>query len=196
MVNLGFTEQEKAILDKPFLSGHPHVFLNKEDGIGLEVEAWIKANRPHVLIVVARSANYTGVMDTGYGKMFLLDTNTGEMSQALNHIAILNNAVFLDKQYYGANSYIFVSDDLEKYAVELGNLFDLIQDKKLAEAEQLLKQLSAVLSPNNTDLMKAKLLLRKEQHRAGNNEVDNENNSRISRADAGKRAERMARPQD
>ena len=77
MVNLGFTEQEKAILDKPFASGHPHVFLNKEDGICLEVEAWIKANRPHVLIVVARSANYTGVMDTGYGKMFLLDTNTG-----------------------------------------------------------------------------------------------------------------------
>ena len=109
MVNLGFTEQEKAILGKPFTSGHPHVFLNKEDGIRLEVDAWIKAGRPHVLVVVARSANYTGVMDTGYGKMFLLDTNTDEMSQALNHIALLNNAVFLDKRYYGTNSHIFIS---------------------------------------------------------------------------------------
>lgn len=166
MVSLGFTEQEKAILDKPFASGHPHVFLNKEDGIGLEIEAWVKAGRPHVLIVVARSANYTGVMDTGYGKMFLLDTNTGESVQALNHIALLNNAVFLDKKYYGANSYIFISDDAEKYAKELGNLFDLIQDKKLTEAEQLLNKLSSKLSPNSTELMKAKLLLRKEQHRA------------------------------
>lgn len=173
MVNLGFTEQEKAILDKPFLSGHPHVFLNKEDGICLEIEAWIKANRPHVLIVVARSANYTGVMDTGYGKMFLLDTNTGESVQALNHIALLNNAVFLDKNYYGANSYIFISDDLEKYAKELGDALDYIQDGELDAAECLLKQLSSVLSPNNTDLMKAKLLLRKEQHRA-NLHADND----------------------
>ena len=178
MVNLGFTEQEKAILDKPFASDHPHVFLNKEDGICLEVEAWIKANRPHVLIVVARSANYTGVMDTGYGKMFLLDTNTGEMSQALNHIALLNNAVFLDKKYYGANSYIFINDDLaEKYAKELGDALDYIQDGKLDDADRLLKQLSTILSPNNTDLMKAKLLLRKEKLRAGNDEVDNENHS-------------------
>ena len=174
MVNLGFTEQEKAILDKPFLSGHPHVFLNKEDGIGLEIEAWIKANRPHVLIVVARSANYTGVMDTGYGKMFLLDTNTDEVSQALNHIALLNNAVFLDKKYYSANSYIFISDDMaEKYAKELGDALDYIQDGKLDAAECLLKQLSNVLSPNNTELMKAKLLLRKGQHRA-NLHADND----------------------
>ena len=176
MVNLGFTEQEKAILDKPFLSGHPHVFLNKEDGICLEIEAWIKAGRPHVLIVVARSANYTGVMDTGYGKMFLLDTNTSEMSQALNHIALLNNAVFLDKKYYGANSYIFISDDAEKYAKELGDALDYIQDGKLDAAECLLKQLSNVLSPNNTELMKAKLLLRKEQHRA-NLHASNDGNS-------------------
>lgn len=121
MVNLGFTEQEKAILDKPSMSGHPHVFLNKEEGICLGIEAWIKAGRPHVLVVVARSGKYTGVIDTGYGKMFLLDTNTGELSQALNHIAILNNAVFLDKDYYGTNSYIFISNDAEKYAKELGN---------------------------------------------------------------------------
>ena len=143
MVNLGFTEQEKAILDKPFASGHPHVFLNKEDGICLEVEAWIKANRPHVLIVVARSANYTGVMDTGYGKMFLLDTNTGEVSQALNHIALLNNAVFLDKKYYGANSYIFISDAAEC-------------------------------------LLKAKLLLRKEQHRANLHAGNDENGAGLA----------------
>lgn len=174
MINLGFTEQEKAILDKPFLSGHPHVFLNKEDGICLGVEAWVKANRPHVLIVVARSANYTGVMDTGYGKMFLLDMNTGEVSQALNHIAKLNSAVFLDKQYYGTNGYIFVCDELaEKYAKELGDALDYIQDGELDAAECLLKQLSAVLSPNSTELMKAKLLLRKEQHRA-NLHADND----------------------
>lgn len=181
MVNLGFTEQEKAILDKPFASGHPHVFLNKEDGICLEVEAWIKANRPHVLIVVARSANYTGVMDTGYGKMFLLDTNTGEMSQALNHIAMLNNAVFLDKKYYGANSYIFISDDMaEQYAKELGDALDYIQDGKLDAAELLLKQLSTVLSPNSTDLMKAKLLLRKEQHRANLHAGNDENGAGLA----------------
>lgn len=59
MVNLGFTEQEKAILDKPFASGHPHLFLNKEDGICLEVEAWIAANRPHVLEVPTIQASWT-----------------------------------------------------------------------------------------------------------------------------------------
>ena len=181
MVNLGFTEQEKAILDKPFRSGHPHVFMSKEEGLYMETDEWVSANRPHVLVVVARSANYTGVMDTGYGKMFLLDTNTGEMSQALNHIAQLNNAVFLDKQYYGSNSYIFISDDLaEQYAKELGDALDYIQDGKLDDADCLLKQLSTVLSPNNTDLMKAKLLLRKEQHRANLHAGNDENGAGLA----------------
>ena len=152
MVNLGFTEQERAILDKPFASGHPHVFLNKEDGICLEVEAWIKAGRPHVLVVVARSANYTGVMDTGYGKMFLLDTETGEVAQALNHIALLNDAMFLDKKYYGISHWIFIAEN-EKKTKMVGDILDFIQDRKFLDAENIEKQ-------------KLRLLLRKERLRA------------------------------
>ena len=160
MVNLGFTEQERAILDKPFASGHPHVFLNKEDGIRLEVDAWIKAGRPHVLVVVARSANYTGVLDTGYGKMYLLDTETGEVAQALNHIATLNDAAFLDKKYYGISHWIFIAEN-EKKTKMVGDILDFIQDRKFLDAENLIHGM-----PENIEKQKLRLLIRKERLRA------------------------------
>lgn len=176
MVNLGFTEQEKKMFVGAINSGHPHCFTNAEESVNMSLESWVRARRPHVLSVVARIGNYTGVLDTGYGRLFLLDTNTGEVAQALNHVAHLNRAVFLDKEYYGTKNWLFIADEAEEYAIELGNLFDLIQDKKLTEAEQLLDELGSKLSPNCTELLKAKMMLKKEQHRATLH-ADNDANS-------------------
>lgn len=176
MVNLGFTKQEKRLFTDVIRSGHLNYFTNVGESVNIELDEWVRRGRPHVLSVVARIGNYTAVLDTGYGKMFLLDTNTGEVAQALNHVAHLNRAVFLDKEYYGTKNWLFIADEAEEYAVELGNLFDLIQDKKLTEAEQLLDELSSKLSPNCTELLKAKMMLRKEQHRATLH-ADNDANS-------------------
>lgn len=176
MVNLGFTEQEKKMFDGAINSGWQHCFTNAEEDVNMEVNEWVSRGRPHVLSVVARIGNFTAVLDTGYGRMFLLDTNTNEIAQTRQHVAILNNVVFLDKEYYGTKHWLFIADEAEEYAVKLGNLFDLIQDKKLTEAEQLLDELGSKLSPNCTELNKARLMLKKEQHRATLH-ADNDGNS-------------------
>jgi predicted ATP-binding protein involved in virulence len=48
---------------------------------------------------------------------------------------------------------------------ELNNLLDAIQDAKLTEAQQLLSQLTEKLPANHLELIKAKLLLRKQELR-------------------------------
>lgn len=175
MVNLGFTQREGELIAEEMVGkAHPHVTTKEGDGIHMELKAWAQAGRPFVLSVVARLGNYTGVLDTGYGKMFLIDTSTGEVYHALNHIAHLNNCVFLDKEYYGTKSWLFISDEVEEHAKELGDLLDLIQDRKLGEAELKLAELQAKI-PNHIEVQKASLLLRKEKTRAtlhANNDAD------------------------
>ncbi|MEG4342183.1 AAA family ATPase [Microcoleus sp. A003_D6] len=59
----------------------------------------------------------------------------------------------------------------EKIDTELNDLLDAIQDSKLTEAKQLLAELTEELSatPNHLELVKAKLLLRKQELRHENN---------------------------
>ncbi len=56
----------------------------------------------------------------------------------------------------------------EKIDTELNDLLDAIQDSKLTEAQQLLAELSEELPANHLELVKAKLLLRKQELRHGN----------------------------
>jgi predicted ATP-binding protein involved in virulence len=56
----------------------------------------------------------------------------------------------------------------EKIDTELNDLLDAIQDSKLTEAQQLLAELSEELPVNHLELVKAKLLLRKQELRHGN----------------------------
>lgn len=112
MISLGFTQREGEIIaDDLHFEEHPHITTKAGNGTHMELLAWVQAGRPFVLSVVARAGNYTGVLDTGFGRLFLIDTNTGEVSRALNHVAHLNNAVFLDKEYYGTKSWLFIGDD-------------------------------------------------------------------------------------
>ena len=161
MVNLGFTQKEGEILAE-FMAdkSSPHVLLKEGELMHMEIPQWVKAGRPFMLSVVARTENYTGVLDTGYGKMYLLDTETGEVSQALNHIATLNDAVFLDKKYYGVNHWIFIAEN-EKKTKLVGDILDFIQGHKFPDAEQLLNDM-----PENIEKQKLRLLLRKEKLRA------------------------------
>jgi predicted ATP-binding protein involved in virulence len=53
-------------------------------------------------------------------------------------------------------------------AGQLGDLLDLIQDDKLSDARRLLEALTRELPPNNIELTKAELLLRKREQRAKN----------------------------
>ena len=117
MVSIGFTQREGEIIAEEMVGkGRQHVTTKAGDGTHMEWLAWVQAGRPFVLSVVARAGNYTGVLDTGFGGLFLIDTNTGEVSRALNHVAHLNNAVFLDKKYYGTKSWLFISDEVEEHA--------------------------------------------------------------------------------
>ncbi|MCA2555052.1 MAG: AAA family ATPase [Microcystis sp. M04BS1] len=56
----------------------------------------------------------------------------------------------------------------EKIDTELNDLLDAIQDSKLTEAQKLLAELSEELPANHLELVKAKLLLRKQELRHGN----------------------------
>ncbi|TRV12057.1 MAG: ATP-binding protein [Microcystis wesenbergii Mw_MB_S_20031200_S109] len=56
----------------------------------------------------------------------------------------------------------------EKIDTGLNDLLDAIQDSKLTEAQQLLAELSEELPANHLELVKAKLLLRKQELRHGN----------------------------
>lgn len=56
----------------------------------------------------------------------------------------------------------------EKIETELNDLLDAIQDSKLTEAQKLLAELSEELPANHLELVKAKLLLRKQELRHGN----------------------------
>lgn len=114
MVNLGFTEQEKAMFAGAINSGWQHCFTNAEESINIEVNEWVRRGRPHVLSVVARLGNYTAVLDTGYGRMFLLDTATNEFAQTRQHVVTLNDAVFLDKEYFGCKHWLFVSEEAKQ----------------------------------------------------------------------------------
>jgi len=57
----------------------------------------------------------------------------------------------------------------EKIDTELNDLLDAIQDSKLTEARQLLAELTEELPVNHLELVKAKLLLRKQELRHANN---------------------------
>ncbi len=56
----------------------------------------------------------------------------------------------------------------EKINAKLNNLLDAIQDSRLTEAQQLLAELTEELPPNHLELVKAKLLLRKQELRHAN----------------------------
>jgi predicted ATP-binding protein involved in virulence len=56
----------------------------------------------------------------------------------------------------------------EKIQIELNNLLDAIQSSDLAQAHQLLADLTAKLPANNLELVKASLLLRKQELRHAN----------------------------
>lgn len=53
---------------------------------------------------------------------------------------------------------------------KLNDLLDAIQDSKISQAQELLKQLTAELSANNLELAKARLLLRKQELRHANHQ--------------------------
>ncbi len=56
----------------------------------------------------------------------------------------------------------------EKINSELNDLLDAIQDSNLTQAQQLLADLTAELPANHLELVKAKLLLRKQELRHAN----------------------------
>lgn len=153
MNNLDFTQKERKML----------------------AEFMADKSSTHVLLKVARMENYTGVLDTGYGKMYLLDTETGEVSQALNRVATLNDAVFLDKEYYGANHWIFLAEN-EKKTKMIGDILDFIQDRKFPDAEQLLNDM-----PEDIEKQKLRLLLRKEKLRATLHADNDENETGVAK---------------
>ena len=57
----------------------------------------------------------------------------------------------------------------ESIEIELNNLLDAIQDRKLTEAQELLVKLTDKLPDNHIELVKAKLLLRKQELRHAKN---------------------------
>jgi len=87
--------------------------------------------------------------------------NNGESRQLPSQYGQDVNTVLLDVMHTSIRD--------EKIDTELNDLLDAIQDSKLAEAKQLLAELTNELPANHLELVKAKLLLRKQELRHENN---------------------------
>ena len=87
--------------------------------------------------------------------------NNGELQELPSQYGQDANTVLLDVMDTSIRN--------EKIDVELNNLLDAIQDSNLNRAEELLAQLTPELPPNHLELVKAKLLLRKQKLRHENN---------------------------
>ena len=87
--------------------------------------------------------------------------NNGESRQLPSQYGQDVNTVLLDVMHTSIRD--------EKIDTELNDLLDAIQDSKLTEARQLLAELTEELPANHLELVKAKLLLRKQELRHANN---------------------------
>jgi hypothetical protein len=108
--NLGFTEREAEVLDNLLSSwqwpkghslGRSYVMTEAGMPISCKFEDW---NDNYYLSLIARRGNFAVALDTGYGFLFLLDTDTGEASHGQNQV-LLNGAVVLDAEHYGLDEF-------------------------------------------------------------------------------------------
>lgn len=106
--NLGFTDQEKEIVEKYFKSSAHGIHFMPEGSVNIETDAWRERNEPMVLSVVERHGPYTAVLDTGYGNIGLLNTESGEASFTLDNVMLFDGVIIVDVEYYSADNFIFV----------------------------------------------------------------------------------------
>ncbi|MBS0017140.1 MAG: AAA family ATPase [Arthrospira sp. SH-MAG29] len=114
------------------------------------------------------------LIDTFPNCQFVLTTHSPLVISDCQNILVytLNNGQLqkMPSQYgQDANTVLLDVMDIsirnQSIDTELNNLLDAIQDAKLTEAQQLLSQLTEKLPANHLELMKAKLLLRKQELR-------------------------------
>lgn len=116
--NLGFTEREIALINQLIETwrgigcslAHDCIFTNAGDSVNREIpddEAW---DGKYHLSVLERSGPFTAVLDTGYGKLFLIDTDVGLVYYANGHVCAGSGAVMIDAEYYGTNYWLYVHE--------------------------------------------------------------------------------------
>ena len=106
--SLGFTEQEKDIINKYFKSSVHGIHFMPEGSVNIETEAWQELNEPMVLSVVERHGPHAAILDTGYGNIGLLNTESGLSSFTLDNVLLFDGVVVVDVEYYSADNFIFV----------------------------------------------------------------------------------------
>jgi predicted ATP-binding protein involved in virulence len=95
-----------------------------------------------------------------YKNILVYTLTNGELQELPSQYGQDVNTVLLDVMYTSIRE--------EKIDVKLKDLLDAIQDSNLAQAKQLLTDLTAELPADNLELVKAKLLIRKQELRHAN----------------------------
>lgn len=117
--NLGFTFRESSLLDSLMVEwqsggveslAHSYIMTKEGESVNRELDYSQPWDGSYYLSVVERSGPFTAVLDTGYGKLFLIDTLRGTVHYSNGNACATDYAVMLDAEYYGVENWLYVHE--------------------------------------------------------------------------------------
>lgn len=117
--NLGFTEKEAELIDSLMVEwqscgvgalAHSYILTKEGESVNRELYYSQPWDGSYYLSVVERSGPFTAVLDTGYGKLFLIDTLRGTVHYSNDSACATDYAVMMDAEYYGVENWLYVHE--------------------------------------------------------------------------------------
>ena len=118
-VNLGFTEREAELLDSLMAEwhscgigalAHSYIMTKKGEPVNRELDYSQPWDGSYYLSVIERSGPFAAVLDTGHGKLFLIDTLRGTVHYSACSACATDYAVMLDAEYHGVENWLYVHE--------------------------------------------------------------------------------------
>ena len=117
--NLGFTYEEAHLIDSLMVEwqscgvgacSHSYIMTKEGEPVNRELDYSQPWDGSYYLSAVERSGPFTAVIDTGYGKLFLIDTLRGTVHYSNGAACATDYAVMLDAEYHGVENWLYVHE--------------------------------------------------------------------------------------
>lgn len=118
--NLGFTEKEAELIDTlisgwqveggPHSLAHSYILTEAGTPVNRELDYIEPWDGSFYLSVLERSGPFTAVLDTGHGRLFLIDTAAGVVHHSNGNACATDKAVMLDAEYYGVANWLYINE--------------------------------------------------------------------------------------
>lgn len=120
--NLGFTDQEARLICELIVSfvtecpniAYGHICTEAGESVIRDLvynEPW---DGSYYLSVIERSGQFTAVVDTGHGWLFMIDTDAGEVHHSGGNVCATSKAVMLDAEYFSVDNWLYVNEMASK----------------------------------------------------------------------------------